>query len=481
MFRKKPFIALAATAAALVTALVFQRGDFAPITPSHAVTAQPQVVQPSRQLPDFSTLVDQAGPAVVNISVVQKIRTAGPNPGVPGVDPNDPFYEFFRRFQMPAPPQAVPQQGVGSGFIISPDGHILTNAHVVADAGEVTVKLTDKREFKAKVIGVDRRTDVALIKIDGSGLPTVRIGNSAQARVGEWVAAIGSPFGFENSVTAGIISAKARALPDESYVPFLQTDVAVNPGNSGGPLLNVNGEVIGINSQIYSRTGGYMGVSFAIPIEVAMKVKDDLQKFGKVSRGRLGVTVQSINKELADSFGMKDAQGALVNGVESDSPAAKAGVAPGDVILAVNDRAIEQPADLVRAIGDIRPGQSVKLKVWRKGATRDVTAKLGETAAEKTAAVADDVERSGKIGLAVRPLTGDEQKQLGTSGGLVVEKVAGPAASAGIEPGDVILAVNNQEVKNVAQLRRLIDQPKGSVALLVQRENQRIYIPIKLG
>ena len=484
MFRKKPLIALA-VAAAFVSGLAFERGDFTPITASHAVTAQPQVVQPGpgRQLPDFSTLVDQAGPAVVNISVVQKIRTAGSSPGAPGLDPNDPFYEFFRRFQMPTPPRAVPQQGVGSGFIISPEGYILTNAHVVADAGEVTVRLTDKREYKAKVIGADRRTDVALIKIDGSKLPTVRIGNSSQARVGEWVAAIGSPFGFENSVTAGIISAKARALPDESYVPFLQTDVAVNPGNSGGPLLNVNGEVIGINSQIYSRTGGYMGVSFAIPIEVAMKVKDDLQKFGKVSRGRLGVAVQSINKELADSFGMKEAHGALVNGVESDSPAAKAGIATGDVILAVNDRAVDEPADLVRAIGDVRPGQSVKLKVWRKGVTRDITAKLAETAAEKTAAAAvtGDVEHSGKIGLAVRPLSGDEQKQLGTSGGLVVEQVAGPAASAGIQPGDVILAVNNQEVKNVDQLRSLIGQPKGNVALLVQRENQRIYIPIKLG
>ena len=243
----------------------------------------------------------------------------------------------------------MPQQGVGSGFIINPDGYILTNAHVVADASEVKVKLTDKREFKAKVIGVDRRTDVALIKIDGSRLPTVKIGDSSQAKVGEWVAAIGSPFGFENSVTAGIISAKARALPDDSYVPFLQTDVAINPGNSGGPLFNMNGEVIGINSQIYSRTGGYMGVSFAIPIEVAMKVKDDLQKFGKVSRGRLGVVVQPVNADLASSFGLKGPQGALVNSVEPNSPAAAAGLTPGDVILGVNDRTIDQPADLVRA------------------------------------------------------------------------------------------------------------------------------------
>ncbi len=479
MLRKTTFVALAAAAAVLSAALVFQHGDFAPIAQSHAVTAQAQVAQSGRALPDFSALVEQAGPAVVNISV-QKSTRAGPDMGI---DPGDPFFEFFRRFQGPQgqAPRAVPQQGVGSGFIVSPDGHILTNAHVVANASEVTVRLTDKREFKAKVIGVDRRTDVALIKIEGRGLPVVRIGNSSKAKVGEWVAAIGSPFGFENSVTAGIISAKARSLPDENYVPFLQTDVAVNPGNSGGPLLNVNGEVIGINSQIYSRTGGYMGVSFAIPIEVAMKVKDDLQQFGKVSRGRLGVTVQPINPELANSFGLKERHGALVNGIEADSPAAKAGIAAGDVILGVNERAVEQPADLVRAIGDTRPGQTVKLKVWRNGSTRELTAKLTEVTPEKKAAAPEEGFASGKLGLTVRPLNGDEQKRLGTGGGLVVEDVAGLAASAGIETGDVILAVNNEQVKSVDQLQRLTRSAKGTVAMLVQRDKQRIYIPIKLG
>ena len=308
------------------------------------------------------------------------------------------------------------------------------------------------------------------------------LGDSNQIQVGEWVAAIGSPFGFENSVTAGIISAKARALPDESYVPFLQTDVAVNPGNSGGPLLNVNGEVIGIHSQIYSRTGGYMGVSFAIPIEVAMNVKDDLQKFGKVSRGRLGVTVQPINQELADSFGLKGPQGALVNAVEPGSPAAEAGLTPGDVILGVNQRAIEQPADLVRAIGDAKPGQNVTLKVWRKGAPHELNAKLIEFAAEKTAAAADATKPSDKLGITVRPITGDEQKQLATNGGLVVEDVAGPAARAGIAPGDVIIAVNNEQVKDADQLRRVVENQKsGSVAVLVQRDGRRIYIPVKLG
>jgi len=383
VFKMKAFAVLAAAAFGVAAGVASQRVDVAPIAQSHAVTAPPQATPAGRQLPDFSALVEQAGPAVVNISTVQKIRTAAPEAGL---DPDHPMFEFFRRFGAPTPHAVPPQSGVGSGFIVSPDGYILTNAHVVANASELTVKLTDKREFKAKVIGVDRRTDVALIKIDGSSLPTVRIGNTSQTKVGEWVAAIGSPFGFENSVTSGIISAKARSLPADNYVPFLQTDVAVNPGNSGGPLFNMNGEVIGINSQIYSRTGGYMGLSFAIPIEVAMKVKEDLQKFGKVTRGKLGVTVQPITQELADSFGLKDRHGALVNGVEPDSPAAKAGVVAGDVILRVDDRAIEQPGDLIRAIGDTKPGQAVTLKVWRKGATRELSAKLGEMTPDKTAA-----------------------------------------------------------------------------------------------
>jgi serine protease Do len=478
---KKSAVVLAVTAVTAIGSLAYWQGDFDSIKQSHAVTTAPVAIQTGKSLPDFSALVDQAGGAVVNISVVQKAQPAGP---AAGIDPSDPFYEFFRRFQGQGQGQApneAPRQGVGSGFIVSADGLILTNAHVVADASEVTVKLTDKREFKAKVLGVDRRTDVALIKIDASGLPTVRIGNSSQVRVGEWVAAIGSPFGFENSVTAGIVSAKARVLPDENYVPFLQTDVAINPGNSGGPLFNMSGEVVGINSQIYSRTGGYMGLSFAIPIEVAMKVKDDLQKFGKVSRGRLGVNIQPLTKELADSFGLKSVQGALVSAVEPNSAAAKAGIEPGDVVISVNDKAIEQPADLVRAVGDTHPGASVSLKVWRQGASRDLVARLGETAAEKTAAAEEPAQATPKLGLSVRPLSSDEKQQLGGRGGLVVENVAGPAAAAGIVPGDVILAVNNQPVSSVGDLRRLLPQGKGSVAMLVQRENQRIYIPVRIG
>jgi serine protease Do len=385
MFAKSRAVFVVAMALAMAAVFTFDNTRVAPIVQSHAVTTAPQPVVQGRPLPDFSTLVETAGPAVVNISVVRNTAVGNSNRGI---DPKDPMFEFFRRFQIP-PPQNTPQQnGVGSGFIISADGHILTNAHVVVDASEVMVKLTDKREFRAHVVGMDRRTDVALIKIDGRNLPTVRIGDSSRTRVGEWVAAIGSPFGFENSVTAGIVSAKARVLPDEGYVPFLQTDVAVNPGNSGGPLLNVQGEVIGINSQIYSRTGGYMGVSFAIPIEVAIKIKDELQQFGKVSRGKLGVTVQPVSADLAASFSLPRVQGALVNAVETGSPASGAGLVPGDIILGVNDQAVEQPADLVRAIAEYRPAQDVKLRIWRKGETLELHAKLVAFPAEKTAAAA---------------------------------------------------------------------------------------------
>ncbi|HMG59523.1 MAG TPA: Do family serine endopeptidase, partial [Burkholderiales bacterium] len=330
-------------------ALGYEGGRLAPISSSQAQTTSVQTS--TSTLPDFSALVEQNGPAVVNISTTTApVRTQMQLPQIPG-EPGDPMQEFFRRFQIPMPQGDAIRRGVGSGFIVSADGYILTNAHVVDDASEVTVKLTDKREFKAKVIGVDRRTDVALVKIDSKNLPTVRIGDASKARVGEWVAAIGSPFGLENTVTAGIISAKSRSLPDETYVPFIQTDVAINPGNSGGPLFNMAGEVIGINSQIYSRTGGYMGLSFAVPIDVAMKVKTDLQKFGKVTRGRLGVTIQGVTQELADSFGLKKAQGALVSAVEPKSPADKAGVKTGDIILSVDGRTIENSIDLPRVIG----------------------------------------------------------------------------------------------------------------------------------
>ena len=479
MSKKKFAVVLAVCAAA--TMLGFEGGRLTPVSSSQAQT--PQVLRSAAvALPDFSALVEQNGPAVVNISTTAApVRTQMQLPQIPG-EPGDPIQEFFRRFQIPMPQGDAIRRGVGSGFIVSADGYILTNAHVVDDASEVTVKLTDKREFKAKVIGVDRRTDVALVKIDARNLPMVRIGDASKARVGEWVAAIGSPFGLENTVTAGIISAKSRSLPDENYVPFIQTDVAINPGNSGGPLFNMAGEVIGINSQIYSRTGGYMGLSFAVPIEVAMKVKTDLQKYGKVSRGRLGVTIQGVTQELADSFGLKKAQGALVSAVEPKSPADKAGVKTGDIILAVDGRAIENSIDLPRMIGESRPGTAVTLKVWRQGETQELRASLGEAPAEKVArADSESKTQPSKLGLALRPLTEEERKQIEAEGGLLVEQSEGPAARAGVQAGDVILALNNQPVKSVDQLRRLVDRSRGSVALLIQREGNKIYVPIRLG
>jgi serine protease Do len=475
--------------------LGYAGGRLAPISPSGAATAQqaqearqtqqPPVNQATRPLPDFSSLVEQYGPAVVNISTTQKVSAQDRQSGL---DPNDPLFEFFRRFQIPLPEgggNAI-RQGLGSGFVVSPDGYILTNAHVVADATQVTVKLTDKREFKARVIGVDKRSDVGLVKIDATDLPVVRIGDVSKAKVGEWVAAIGSPFGLDNSVTAGIISAKARSLPDESYVPFLQTDVAINPGNSGGPLFNLNGEVIGINSQIYSRTGGYMGLSFAVPIDIAMKVKNDLQKYGKVERGRLGVTVQPMTKELSEAFGLKEAKGALVSSVEPGSPAARAGFQAGDVITRVNNQPVEQSSDLPRVIGETKPGTSITLQVLRQGKPQDLKVQVGRAPDEEKQAKAEsadkeDAKPQGKLGVAVRPLTSEERKQLGSDAGLVVENATGPAAKAGIQPGDVILGVNNQPVKSVDQLRQIVDRAKGNVALLVQRENARVYVPVPLG
>jgi serine protease Do len=485
MFNRK-FAAVLAACLAAAAALGYAGGKGTPMQASAAVMPQQQAQQTqqppanavTRPLPDFSVLVEQYGPAVVNVSTTQKVSSKEQS----GVDPDDPLFDFFRRFQIPIPEGNQIRQGLGSGFIVSPDGYILTNAHVVADASQVTVKLTDKREFKAKVIGADKRTDVALVKIDAKDLPTVRIGDPSKTKVGEWVAAIGSPFGLDNSVTAGIVSAKSRSLPDESYVPFLQTDVAINPGNSGGPLFNLNGEVIGINSQIYSRTGGYMGLSFAIPIDVAMKVKTELQKNGKVERGRLGVTVQPLTKELAASFGVKDANGALVSSVEPGSPAAKAGFQAGDVILKVNNQPVEQSSDLPRIIGETKPGTTITLQIWRQGAPRELRAALGRVPEEKVAKAdtEEEMKPQGKLGLAVRPLTKEERKQVGIDG-LIVENATGPAAKAGIQAGDLIVGVNDRPVHSVEQLKELVDKAKGNIALLVQRENARVYVPIPLG
>jgi serine protease Do len=350
---------------------------------AHANMPVTQAVQTPVLLPDFTGIVERNGAAVVNISVTHE--TTAQSGGAPQLQPGDPFYEFFRRFGVPQPQERAPGRGMGSGFIISADGLILTNAHVVSSAKEVTVKLTDKREYQAQVIGVDRPTDVALLRIDANNLPTVRIGRAEGLKVGEWVTAIGSPYGFENTVTSGIVSAKWRSLPDGAYVPFIQTDVAVNPGNSGGPLFNMRGEVVGINSQIYSRTGGYQGLSFAIPIEIAIKVKEQLRQYGKVSRGHLGITIQELNQRLAESFGLKRPDGALVAGVSLGSPAEKAGLQAGDVVIAVNGKPIASSAELPLAIADIRPGDSARLRVWRKGEAQELGVVVGEAPPQRVA------------------------------------------------------------------------------------------------
>ena len=439
-------------------------------------------VQPGARVavPDFTVIVEENGAAVVNISVTGKAaKTAAAD--MPEMDPNNPLYEFFRQFRGQMPREQGPTHGLGSGFIVRADGVILTNAHVVADATEVIVKLTDKREFKAKVIGIDKPSDVAVIKIDALNLPVVKIDKADDVKVGEWVLAIGSPYGFENTVTSGIVSAKARALPGDNYVPFIQTDVAVNPGNSGGPLFNMKGEVIGINSQIYSRSGGYQGLSFAVPIDVALKVQDQLLKNGRVTRGRLGVGIQDVNQALAESFGLKKPAGALVSSVEKDSPAARAGLLAGDVIVRYNDTEITTSSQLPVLVSNTAPGGVAKLDVMRQGETKRIDVTVGELTADKVAAADNAGVERGRLGVAVRPLSPAEQKESGIAGGLVVENATGAAATAGIQAGDVILSVNNMPVRNVAQLKELIARAGKRIALLVQREDAKMYVPVDLG
>jgi len=457
------------------------------ITPGYAapatVAASPRPAAVATPM-DFSGIVDQYGPAVVNISVTARAqRTNAQLP--PGTDPDDPLSQFFKRFgpQFQGPQNGQQQliRGLGSGFIVSPDGLILTNAHVVDGAQEVTVKLTDRREFKAKVLGADTQSDVAVLRIDAKNLPTVRLGDASRVRVGEPVLAIGSPYGFENTVTAGIVSAKSRSLPDDTYVPFIQTDVAVNPGNSGGPLFDQHGEVIGINSQIYSQTGGYQGLSFAIPINVATKVQEQLVAHGKVTRGRLGISVQEVNQALAQSFGLPKPSGALVNSVEPDSPAAKAGLKPGDVIVQLDNDVIDHSGDLPEHVADIKPGTNTTLKVIRKGQPMTLTVKVGTAKDEVVAQKSGASESGGRLGLAVRQLTPAEKRESGIDSGLVVEDVTGPAARVGIQPGDVILSLNGTPITSADQLRGLVAKAGKQVALLVQREDARIFIPLDLG
>lgn len=460
-------------------------GPAAPAPQTAAPEAQPpaETAVPERaplsRLPDFTVLVEQQGPAVVNVVTARKARGGSELP-------NDPMFDFFRRF-MPAPPEPGPESrshGLGSGFIISADGYILTNAHVVAEADEVTVRLADSREFRGRTVGIDRRTDIALLKVEAHGLPVVKPGSSETLKVGEWVAAIGSPFGFVNTITAGIVSAKGRSLTDESFVPFIQTDVAVNPGNSGGPLLNLRGEVVGINSAIYSRTGGYMGVSFAIPIEVALDVSRQLRETGKVTRGRLGVQIQALTPELAKSFKLPSAKGVLITSVERGGPADKAGLKAGDVVLGFEGKPVESVNELPRIVAGTKPGASVAIDIWRDGARRQVKATLGESLPERVAQNAPEAARApSRLGLALRELDPVQRRALGLDYGIAVENASGTAHAAGIRRGDLILAVNNAPVHGVTEFNRMLQQhASGSVAaLLVRRGEATLYVALRIA
>ena len=464
---------------------------------AQAPAANPLLVQ---GLPDFSPLVDAVGPSVVNIRTMEKVTRQGVEfQGFPGMDPD--MLEFFRRFGLPVPsmpPQQRPgpqgneggddgesqPSGVGSGFILSSDGYIMTNAHVVEGASEVMVTLADKREFKAKIVGADKRTDVAVVKIDAKGLPAVKIGDVNRLKVGEWVMAIGSPFGLENTVTAGIVSAKQRDTGD--YLPFIQTDVAINPGNSGGPLINMRGEVVGINSQIYSRSGGFMGISFAIPMDEAIRVSDQLRATGKVSRGRIGVQIGPVDKEVAESIGLGSATGALVSAVEPDSPAAKAGLQAGDVIVQFNGTKIDKVSDLPRLVGNTKPGSKVSLTIFRRGKQQQLAITVADVPADESQ-VAQAPEASGAtanaktLGLRVTDLTAAQKKALGVRGGVQVAEASGPAARAGMRPGDVVLAIANTEVASVKDFEAALakaDQSK-PVNVLVRRDEWAQYLLIR--
>lgn len=464
---------------------------------AQAPAANPLLVQ---GLPDFSPLVDAVGPSVVNIRTMEKVTRQGVEfQGFPGMDPD--MLEFFRRFGLPVPsmpPQQRPgpqgneggddgesqPSGVGSGFILSSDGYIMTNAHVVEGASEVMVTLADKREFKAKIVGADKRTDVAVVKIDAKGLPAIKIGDVNRLKVGEWVMAIGSPFGLENTVTAGIVSAKQRDTGD--YLPFIQTDVAINPGNSGGPLINMRGEVVGINSQIYSRSGGFMGISFAIPMDEAIRVSDQLRATGKVSRGRIGVQIGPVDKEVAESIGLGSATGVLVSAVEPDSPAAKAGLQAGDVIVQFNGTKIDKVSDLPRLVGNTKPGSKVSLTIFRRGKQQQLAITVADVPADESQ-VAQAPEASGAtanaktLGLRVTDLTAAQKKALGVRGGVQVAEASGPAARAGMRPGDVVLAIANTEVASVKDFEAALakaDQSK-PVNVLVRRDEWAQYLLIR--
>ncbi len=452
----------------------------------HAVVAQ-------AELPDFTPLVESASPAVVNISTKQKVQSRGATAQMPELEGLPPiFREFFEHSipQMPGAPgrgQQREAQSLGSGFIISEDGYVLTNNHVVADADEIIVRLPDRSELEAKLIGADPRSDVAVLKVEGKGLPTVKIGRSDELKAGEWVLAIGSPFGFDHTVTAGIVSATGRSLPNESYVPFIQTDVAINPGNSGGPLFNLDGEVIGINSQIFTRSGGFMGLSFAIPIDVAMDVANQLRTEGKVSRGWLGVVIQEVNKDLAESFGLERPAGALVAQVMDGGPAARGGLRVGDVILSLNDKPIVMSADLPHLVGVLKPDSTARMEVVRDGDRKMLDVKIGAMPEEGEAVAASGggQERSdNRLGVKVTELTDEQKKSLDLPGGVVITEILnGPAAMIGLRPGDVITHLNNQAINSAATFARVAEQlPKNrSVSMRVLRQGRASFITFKLA
>jgi serine protease Do len=447
-----------------------------------------------RELPDFTRLVDEQGNAVVNISTTQAVRRSGAAPQVPGIE-DEEVLEFFRRFiprQQPGPGPRQPEaRSLGSGFIISNDGYILTNAHVVDGADEINVRFTDKREFKAKVIGADRRTDIAVIKIDApASLPAVKFGDPTRLKVGEWVVAIGSPFGFENTVTAGIVSAKGRSLPQENFVPFIQTDVAINPGNSGGPLFNMRGEVVGINSQIYSRTGGFMGLSFAIPIDVALDIQKQLRDKGRVARGRIGVVIQEVTRDLATSFGLDRPRGALVNSVEKGSPADKAGVEATDIILSFDGKPVESSSDLPRIVGSTRPGSQSALEVWRKGRMQKLGITVAELQEDRVASAAPSSRSkpqaeapANRLGIVVAELSAEQKKGLGVVHGLVVTEVR-PDSKADVRKGDVLLTVvhkgQHTELKSVEQFNRLLAvlDKNSVITLQIRRGESTAFVTI---
>lgn len=448
-----------------------------------------QAALANAQLPDFTPLVESASPAVVNISTKQHVQARGAAAQMPDLEGLPPIFREFFGHSFPAPPegQQPDAQSLGSGFIIAADGYVLTNNHVVADADEIIVRLPDRSELEATLVGADPRTDVALLKIEATGLPTVRPGDSSALKVGEWVLAIGSPFGFDHTVTAGIVSATGRNLPSESYVPFIQTDVAINPGNSGGPLFNLQGEVIGINSQIFTRSGGFMGLSFAIPIDVAMDVADQLRTEGKVSRGWLGVAIQEVNRDLAESFGLERPAGALVAQVMDGGPAAKGGLRVGDVILSVDGHAIDMSADLPHLIGAIKPNTKAKLEIVRDGERETLTVQIGALPdeGEEAAAAERNAEKSNnRLGVKVSELTAEQKRSLDLPGGVVITEVSsGPAAMIGLRPGDVITHLNNQAIDSVSTFARVAEQlPKNrSVSMRVLRQGRASFITFKLA